>query len=338
VSTQFLSNQLDRTYPGYIDSYPYDFESPIKKISETFPLLFPNLRSEVGGPIRIELVVDIPHAENEGVSIVELENREISTQGLCSNERGIVSIADLAKQNITIGQESSPGYWYWEKRTICIAYSEGYGKYDFFDQEYYQILNLLFEMQNACQTPAFQDLNKQSETLGRDQYVRAFEDIEHYSLQMTDSRLELMANKGNFDQRFNLCRAAYRDPELNYLFQQVNGHSFLIAEDFESRFPHHSKKPYVGSWVTPFDRKNSIDLHVCEKLRKILTAHLAAIYHNEKKRLDRALETVKSGLQIEEKWAQMVMKNLVFFQKKYNAYVQRKHPDTVVNIVSVNSP
>ncbi len=338
MSIQFFSNQLDRKYPDYIDSYPHDFESPIKKISETFPLLFPNLRSEVGGPIRIELVVDIPHAENKGVSIVELENRGISTQGLRSNDRGIVSIEDLAKQNINIARESSPGYWYWEKRTICIAHSEGYGKYDFFDQEYYQILNLLFEMQNACQTPAFRDLDRQGKTLGKDQYVRAFEDIEHDSLQMTDSRLEIMVNKGNFDQRFNLCKAAYHDPELNYLFQQLDGHSFLIAEDFESRFPHHPQKPYVGTWATPFDRQNSRDMFVCEKLREVLTAHLAAIHHNEKPHLDHLLETVNVGLRFEEEWAQMVMKNLVFFQGKYNAYVQRKHPDTVVNIVSVNSP
>ena len=338
MSTQFISNQIDRTYPGYISSYPYDFESPIQKISETFPLLFPNLRSEVGGPIRIELVVDIPHAENEEVSIVELKSREISTRGLCSNERGIVSIADLAKQNITIGQESSSGYWYWEKRTICIAYSEGYGKYDFFDQEYYQILNLLFEMQNACQTPAFQDLDSRGERLGKDQYVREFEYIECYSQQMTDCRLELMAKQGKFDRRFNLCKAAYHDPELNYLFQQLGGHSFLIAEDFESRFPHHSQKLYMGTWATPFDRQNSIDMLVCEKLREILEAHLAAIYHNEKNHLERALEAVNAGFHCQEKWAQIVMENLVFFQKKYNAYVQRKHPDTVVNIVSVNSP
>jgi len=338
MSTQFISNQLFRTYPGYIDSYPYDFESPIKKISETFPLLFPNLRSEVGGPIRIELLVDIPHAENEGISTLELENRGISTRGLRSNETGIVSITDLAKQNITIAQETSPGYWYWEKRTICIAYSEGYGKYDFFDQEYHQIVTLLFEMQNACQTPAFQDLNRQGETLGRDQYVRVFEDIEHYSLQMTDSRLELMANKGNFDRRFNLCKAAYHDPELNYLFQQLDGHSFLIAKDFESRFSHHSQKPYMGTWVTPFDRKNSRDMHICEKLREVLTAHLAAIYYGEKSHLESALETINDGLRFEEKWAQVVMENLVFFQKKYKAFVQKEHPDTVVNIVSVNSP
>ncbi|WP_420421685.1 hypothetical protein [Simkania sp.] len=329
MDIQVPCSQLHLTKFAHVRSYPADLEDSIQKISNHFPHLLEEISQKVGEAIKIILVVDLPVDPAKGVMISSLQERDVT---VVDAGTGYVSLEDLSMQNILIGQETSPAYWSWEKRVVFIAQFEGYGKYDLLSQSDHQVLNLLFEMHNALQTPEVLKLNEKGRELGREKYVRACEDVELSSVIKTSDCLEKMIHQKKFHSGMNFFKTLYRDSELNYLFQQLSGHSFAIARDYDKRFPCPSAAPYQGTWATPFNRENQDHVRVCEQLRAILKGHMRAVSLGDETQLKQAIEETANAFDFEDELIEMVQVNLKHFQKKYGEYVEREKPARVINI------
>ena len=329
MEVQVSSNQSYTTKLPYVKSYPMDLEQSIRKISDCFPMLLQKVFNQTQDFLVVMLVVDLPYHQARGIKVSSLKERNISVRALTPNEAGYVNNEALLKENIVIGQETFPACWSWEKKTIYVAQYEGYGK--FFNQEEHQILNLLFEMHNACQTQTLLDLHEKGKEMGKERYVRACEDIELSSAIETRKCIETMIENEQFDEEENIFELIYLDPELNYLFQQLSGHSFAIAKNYDQFFPDSCSPPYHGTWATPFDRSNPDHLKVCHQLRAILKGHLQAIFHETE---DDLIEAMKEAQHLDDHLLKMVEVNLQFFREKYQQYVEREKTHPIVQIPS----
>ncbi|MCP5505218.1 MAG: hypothetical protein H7A41_08725 [Chlamydiales bacterium] len=333
MGTQLINSQSYATKFPYVKSYPVDLEQSIKKISDYFPMLLQKVFNQIQDFLVIMLVVDLPHDTTRGVKVSALKERSISVRALTPDGAGYVSSEALFKQNIVIGQETFPACWSWKTKTIYVAQYEGYGK--FFNQEEHQILNLLFEMHNACQTQRLLGLHEKGKEMGKKRYVRACEDLELSSAKETRKCIETMIKDDEFDEEENIFKLIYLDPELNYLFQQLSGHSFAIAKNYDDFFPDSCGTPYHGTWATPFDRSNPDHLKVCEQLRAILKGHLQAIFHQTE---DDLIEAMKQTQHLDDRLFKMVEVNLEFFREKYQQSVEREKTHPIVEIPSFSLP
>ncbi|MCB1107607.1 MAG: hypothetical protein KDK76_05895 [Chlamydiia bacterium] len=319
--------------PGQcVRSCAQDLAVPFQEIQESLPQILSEAAQAAGGSIAISLVVDIPK-QGDKVPLSELQKRQISIEGIDKDEEGFASIESLAKKNIIIGPEKDLAFWNWDLKEIQISYSS-YGDHEEFEKIDYQILNILFEMYNACHTKKFLALR----SLNKENYVRAFEKVEWETVWRTASSLETMAKVGRFDPGLNIFKCLYQDEELNYLYQQLNGHSFDIARQYDRLCPSIFNRAYRGTWATPFNETNKVDQIVRDHLVKILNGHLWAIHYDNHSELKKEMAIVQEGVKGKEKWAELVMKNLVFFQKKYQSYVQREKPRVVVHILTLSEP
>ena len=326
--------EVQRSVSQRITSYPVDLADSVEMIQEEFPSLLPAMQRAAGGEISIKLAVDLPIREG-GVLLSDLRKRNISVEGLKGDTRGRVAIEDLAKKNIVICRESAPACWKWSDRTIYVAHSS-YGNEPFYYQGYYQVLNMLFEMHNACQTKQFQGLTCSKNRTSKLEFVRAFEDIEHNTVILTRNRLKMLSDKGKFHRNFNIYRTAYDDPELHFMHQQLMGHAFAIARKYDvDFFPHAKKEAFHGTWLTRFEEGNDLHQRIREALYEILNEQLYAISDGDRSNLDAMLEKVRLAADVGEEWASLVMRNLNFFQGKYREYVQRESPVVVVNLLEV---
>ena len=326
--------EVQRPVSQYITSCPVDLASSVEMIQEEFPYLLPVIKGAAGGAISVKLAVDLPMREG-GVLLSDLRKRNISTQGLREDTAGRVAIEDLAQKNIVICRESAPACWKWSDKTIYVAHSS-YGNEPFYYQEHYQVLNILFEMHNACQTKRFLKLTDPRSRISKLDFVRAFEGIEHDTMILTRNRLNVLSRKGKFRQNFNIYRTAYDDPELHFIHQQLMGHAFAIAKKYDvDFFPHAKKESFQGTWATKFEEGNELHQRIREALYEILNEQLYAIADGDRLNLDAMLEKVRIAVDSGEEWASLVMLNLRFFQGKYQEYVQRENPAVVVNILEV---
>ena len=326
--------EVQRSVSQYIASYPVDLASSVELIQEEFPYLLPVVKRSAEGAISVKLAVDLPMREG-GVLLSDLRKRNISTQGLREDTAGRVSIEHLAQKNIVICRESAPACWKWSDKTIYVAHSS-YGNEPFYYQEYYQVLNILFEMHNACQTKQFQRLTHPKNRTSKLEFVRAFEGIEHNTVMLTRDRLKMLSDKGKFHRNFNIYRTAYDDPELHFMHQQLMGHTFAIARKYDiDFFPHAKKEAFHGTWVTKFEEGNELHQRIRETLYKILNEQLYAIADGDRSSLDAMLEEVRIAVGSGEEWAELVMLNLKFFHGKYQEYVQKENPTVVVNLLEI---
>jgi len=326
--------EVQRPVSQCIASYPVDLASSVELIQEEFPYLLPVVKRSAGGKISVKLAVDLPIQEG-GVLLSDLRKKNISTQGFREDLAGRISIEDLAKKNIVICRESAPACWKWSDKTIYVAHSS-YGNEPFYYQEYHQVLNILFEMHNACQTKQVQRLTDPKNRASKLEFVRAFEGIEHNTVILTRNRLNVLTKKGKFHRNFNIYRTAYDDPELHFMHQQLMGHAFAIARKYDvDFFPHAKKEAFHGTWETKFEEGNDLHQRIREALYEILNEQLYAIADGDRSSLNAMLEKVMLAVDSGEEWASLVMSNLNFFQGKYRAYVQRESPTVVVNILEV---
>lgn len=326
--------EVQRTVSQCITSYPVDLASSVELIQEEFPFLSPLINRAVGGAISVKLAVDLPIQE-EGVLLSDLRKKNISVEGLREDTEGRVAIEDLAKKNIVICRESAPACWKWSDRTIYVAHSS-YGNEPFYYQEHYQVLNILFEMHNACQTKQFQRLTHPKNRTSKLEFVRAFEGIEHKTVILTRNRLKMLSDKGKFHRNFNIYRTAYDDSELHFMHQQLMGHAFAIARKYDiDFFPHAKKESFQGTWATKFEEGNDLHQRIREALYEILNEQLYAIADGDRSNLDAMFKKVRIAVDSGEEWARLVMVNLRFFQGKYQEYVQKENPAVVVNILEV---
>jgi len=324
--------EVQRSVSQCITSYPVDLAGSVETIQDAFPHLLSVIKRSAGGAISVKLAVDLPVREG-GVLLSELREKKISVEGLRGNRAGRVTIEALAEKNIVICRESAPAVWKWSDKTIYIAHSS-YGNEPFYYQEYYQILNILFEMHNACQTQHFLKLTRPKRSLPKLDFVRAFEGIEHDTVILTRNRLSVLSKKGKFPQNFNTCRYTYDDAELHFMHQQLMGHAFAIAHKYDvDFFPRAKKESFHGTWATKFEERNDVHLRMREALFEILNEQLVAIADGDRSSLDAMLNKVTIAVGSGEEWARLVMLNLNFFQGKYQEYVQRENPTVVVDIL-----
>ncbi len=325
--------EFQSTVSQSIASYPVDLSSSVEMIQEEFSYLLPVIKSAVGGAISVKLAVDLPIQEGD-VLLSELRTRNISVEGLRGDAVGRVTIEALAKKNIVVCRESAPACWKWSDKTIYVAHSS-YENKPFYYQGYYQVLNILFEMHNACQTKRFQKLICPKHKISKLDFVRAFEGIEHDAVILTRNCLSVLSKKGKFHQNFNIYRTAYDDPELHFMHQQLMGHSFAIAEKYDSDFFSHARKePFQGTWVTKFEEENDLHQRIREALYETLNEQLYAIADGDRSSLDAMLKKVRIAVESGEEWARLAILNLNFFQGKYQEYIQREAPAVVVNLLT----
>ena len=304
----------------------------VETIQEAFPHLLSTIKGVVRGAISVKLAVDLPIREG-GVLLSELRKKKISVEGLRENTAGRVTIEALAEKNIVICRESAPAVWNWSDKTIYVAHSS-YGNEPFYYQEYYQILNILFEMHNASQTQHFLKLTRSKKGIPKLDFVRAFEGIEHDTVLLTRNRLSILTLNGKFPQNFNTCRYTYDDTALNFMHQQLMGHSSRIAKLYDSEFfPDAKKEAFYGTWATKFEEGNDVHQRIREALYEIVNEQLYAIADRDRSNLDAMLKKVSIAVGSGEEWARLVMINLNFFQGKYQEYVRRENPTVVVDVL-----
>jgi hypothetical protein len=310
----------------YIRSCPAFLESPIGTIHQAFPSLLEEVSREVSEPIGVKLVVDL-QVEDNTVRFQDLKDRNISVEGILPNAKGRVSIDELAKKNIVIAEESAPAWWEWSDKLIYVAHSS----YEHCAKELQlgeQVYSLLFEVGNAFQSRKFKELIAAKRSLSALEFVRKFEKIEFETTSSTKYRLRAMGRHGMFHKDFNYHVLSYDDSQLNFLYQQVAGHAFNIAERFGFG------RSFQGTWYTKFVQDSPKHQLVMEKLSKILSAHLRAIDSENRTKLDALVQDVKAKAELNQPWARMVLANLWFFEGKYQAYVKRENVKVSMSILS----
>ena len=327
--------EAQRSVNQFITSYPVDLAISVEMIQEEFPSLFPVMKRAAGGAISIKLAVDLP-IEGGRVLLSRLREKSISTEGLREDEAGRVTIEELAQKNIVICRESLPAHWKWLDKAIYVAHSS-YGNERSSFQEYHQVLNILFEMHNACQTERFSALTDPENKTSKLAFVRAFEGIEHDAIILTRKRLTILSENGKFDQDFNIYKNAYDAAELHFLHQQLRGHSYAIAKRYDDVFfPHAKKELFQGTWETKFEEGNQVHKCTREALYEILNEQIDAIANDDRSNLDAMLKEVRIEADSGQEWARLVMPNLNFFQGRYQEYVRRENPTVVVNLTESN--
>lgn len=324
--------EIQGSFSQYLRAYPAPLHEAVDTIHRNLPDLLPSIQKIFGEAISIKLVVDIPKDDQGTVAAQDLSQKEISTKGIPEASPGRIAVTELAKENIFIQEEREPALWDWHEKTIYLSYST-YGKRPFYQQDDYQLQNLLFEMYNAYHTPKFIRLTKGSKGVSKEEFVRQFEGVEHLTIARTNEGLARIAENKEFSPSNNLFRMHYRDAELNFLFQQVGGHSDAIAQKYDVFYPSLFKKAFHGTWMTRFDPENGKHQLIRGRLDTILQAHLRAIDSGDRKDLDAEVQKIRQGVQFGEEWAKTVMVNLKFFQKKYQEYVTRETPETIIHIL-----
>lgn len=197
-------------------------------------------------------------------------------------------------------ENNSFSHWDWQDKTLYLSADE-VGESD-------QIQTYLFELHNAAHTSKFKDLGEREKTLGADAYVKQFEEVEYDSAKFTQMRLEILADSFEFDLDQSTFKALYPSFELHYLFQQVSGHSQIIADRYQKRHP--TMPHYKGTWKFPLDPQSK------EILKNALIGHLHTIFYEDTELLDTILETLRQGLKNKEPWAAPAQKNLRFFNEQ----------------------
>ena len=193
------------------------------------------------------------------------------------------------------------------------------------DQEYGPIMDLLFEMQNACYTELFIMAKKKAPQLSVQEYVRKIEEIEWNTCKLTCARLESLSEE-DFPREINdLLNTYVEDFELYYLHQQASGHSYVIADRYRWIPGVKNLRSYEGTWKRPFGR----DDRSGKILYELLILHLTAIRtgHGEET-LREKIRIIESYAQ-DEKWAEDVLVNLKWFSEKFEAsphYSNREIP------------
>ena len=324
--------EIQRTVSQCVASYPVEFADAVETIQEAFPDLLSRIKEAVGESISVKLVVDLPIRKGS-VLLSKLREKKISVEGLRGNTAGRVTIEALEKKNIVICEETAPATWKWSDKTIYVAHSS-YGNEQVDDQEYYQILNILFEMHNASQTQHFKKLTRPKKGFTKLDFVRAFEGIEHDTVIRTRESLSMLTMSDKFIQEINIYRHIYDDAELHFMHQQLAGHSLRIAKRYDVFFfPHAKKEAFHGTWKTKFEEGNDLHQRIRENLYEILSEQLSAIADGDRSNLDAILKKVRIAVGSGQEWARLVMLNLNFFQEKYQEYVQNENPQVVVDIL-----
>ena len=232
-------------------------------------------------------------------------------------------VKGVFEKPIQIALESEGGFkarWNWVEGVIAINrahYKE--------NPLYGPIVDLLFEMQNVCYTPLFQGLQARVSDITKGEYVEAFERVERSSSKLTYQRLKSLPQEV-FPERYNEFTYTYfEDLELYYLHQQVTMHSFAIAARYGRLKGAMDKARYVGTWAAPL-----VDEQVCSALHELLSLHLGAFRLGEgeatlRKKIGHVAFYAEKG----KVWAQDVLINLEFFNKKYCAS-QRFSPEVKI--------
>ncbi|QVL57473.1 MAG: hypothetical protein KFB93_08880 [Simkaniaceae bacterium] len=181
---------------------------------------------------------------------------------------------------------------------------------------YGPILDLLFEMQNACYTNLFIEAKKAATKLSVEEYVREVERVEWSTCHLTCARLESLSER-DFPRAANDFQNTYfEDQELYYLHQQASGHSFTIADRYQMISGTKDRTPFQGTWKLPL-AKDGLSR---EALYELLGHHLTVIRTGE----DEDVLLEKIGL-VEQyarsgaKWAQETLVNLKWFSEKFEA-------------------
>lgn len=201
-------------------------------------------------------------------------------------------------------------HWDWQDKTLYLSAEE--------EEESDQIQTYLFELHNAAHTSKFKDLGEQEETLGADAYVQEFEEVEYASAKFTQTRLEILADSFEFDLDQSTFKALYPSFELHYLFQQIAGHSQIIADRYQKRHP--TMPPYKGTWKFPLDPQSK------KLLKNALIGHLHTIFYEDTELLDETLDTLRQGLKNRESWATSAQKNLRFFNEQLAKHASNIEP------------
>ena len=207
-------------------------------------------------------------------------------------------------------KDTSFSHWDWQDKTLYLSIKE--------KDESDQIQTYLFELHNAAHTSKFIDLGEREETLGANAYVKQIEEVEYSSAKLTQIRLEILAANFEFDIEKSAFEALYPSFELHYLFQQVSGHSQIIASRYQKRHP--TMPPYEGTWKFPLDPQSK------KLLKNALIGHLEAILYEDTDLLDETLETLHQGLKSKEPWATSAQKNLHFFNEQLAEYAPNIEP------------
>ena len=284
----FMTTQVARIELPKIDcSYPEILQTPMQFIQQEFPELLRVIQGTLGVSFKIFLNVDLTAQEGPDLA-QELEEKGICPEGLKGKKD--ISLETLESAGI-ISSPFKGAAWDFKKKAIHLSYAE-FGGHQPKMWNALQVKDLLFEMQNACFTPLFEELYETENPLPIEQYVRRVEEIEFKSTALTYHRMDRL----KFG-RINVYRLTYLESfELHYLYQQTWGHADNIAEKYRKHFK--ADVVFQGTWQPPLRSHTQK-----RQLTEVLTMHLKYL---------RGYTTL-SDLEQEVDKSQTVLTHLKFF-------------------------
>lgn len=197
---------------------------------------------------------------------------------------------------------------------------------------YGPILDILFEMQNACYTQLLKDAKRKAPQLSVERYVRKVEMIEWSTCSLTCARLESLPERDFPSEENDFLYTYFEDRELYYLHQQVSGHSFAIATRYQMIPGTRDKTPFTGTWKVPFGK----DDFLRKALFELLTLHLKTIRTGKGQRVLREkIAIVEAHAMSGTDWAVKTLINLHFFSEKFEA--STRFSNTKVPLYKPNS-
>jgi hypothetical protein len=162
-----------------------------------------------------------------------------------------------------------------------------------------QVTTIVFELHNMKVSKEFADLNRNARDgkIGKEDYVRSWEQLEHRNVLKGNKCIRRMIDEGCFQKKCEMT-LFIPDFQLHFLYQQLIGHSARIVKRYDKFNASGASIPYEGTWEPPLRKwDSSFEKENKDQILKLFQLKAIALYHQgaregAKKDLEKLVENL----------------------------------------------